>query len=260
MQIDIQSDFHMHSRYSDGSGNIDEMVHAAISAGLIQITITDHMPLPFSNRYAMDKNNVELYRYEITQLQHTYSERLKINLGLEMEFIPSCRTWIHDLAQRGWDYLIASIHYLPGRDGSLHLVNGTREEFIPLIRSFGHDGKALCRQYYRILQEAFSTGWFDIVGHLDVVKKHNDSRDLFDESSSWYRTLVLDTLDIIKEQEMMMEINTAGFIHQRAEQYPSTWIIREAMKREIHIVLGSDSHVPDTLGQHFTAFCKHIGT
>lgn len=246
----------MHSRYSDGSGSIDELVRAAISAGLTQITITDHMPLPFATRYAMDKKDVELYRQEIKELQNTYAVELKINLGLEMEFIPAHRTWIHELAQSEWDHLIASIHHLPGKDGSLHLVNGTREEFIPLICSFGHDGKALCRQYYQTLQEAVSTGWFDIVGHLDVIKKHNGSDNFFDESSSWYRTLLLDTLDIIKEQEMMLEINTAGFIHQTAEQYPSTWIIEEAMKRKIKIVLSSDSHIPDTLGQYFTAFDK----
>lgn len=258
MQLDTSSDFHMHSRYSDGSGSIDEMVQAAISAGLTQITMTDHMPLPFATRYAMDKNNVELYRQEIKELQSNYAERLKINLGLEIEFISSCRTWIHDLVQSDWDHLIASIHHLPAKDGSLHLVNGTREEFIPLIRSFGHDGKTLCRQYYRTLQEAFSTGWFDIVGHLDVIKKHNGSGKFFDESSHWYHTLLLDTLEVIKEQEMMLEINTAGFIHQTAEQYPSDWIIQEAMKREIKIVLSSDSHIPDTLGQHFTAFDKLI--
>jgi len=248
----------MHTGYSDGSGSIDDMARAAFSEGLTQITVTDHMPLPFATRYAMKENDVDRYRRDILRSRQKYTGALGINLGLEMEFIPACRSWIDALTQRGWDILIVSIHHLPGIDGSLHLVNGTRKEFAQLLGAFGGDAKALCRQYYQTLQEALSTGWFDIVGHLDVIKKHNNVNTLFDESSPWYRTLIADTLDIIKEQEMMLEINTAGLIHQAAEQYPSSWIIREAMNREIKIVLSSDSHVPGTLGQHFSAFDKLI--
>lgn len=246
----------MHTRYSDGTGSIDDMVHAALSKNLTQITITDHMPLPFPNRYAIQEHDIEQYRLDTLVLQERYAEALRINLGLEMEFIPGYKAWIHDLAHRSWDYLIVSIHHLSGGDGSLNLVNGTREECEELMCCFDHDGRALCRQYYQTLQEAVSTGWFDIVGHLDVVKKHNRGNRLFDESSSWYRHLIIDTLDIIKEQGMSMEINTAGFNHEPAEQYPSSWIIREAMQREIKMVLGSDSHVPETVGQCFSA----IGT
>jgi histidinol phosphatase-like PHP family hydrolase len=50
--IDKTSDYHMHSVYSDGDASIDAMARSASDKGLTQVTITDHMPLPFDTRYA----------------------------------------------------------------------------------------------------------------------------------------------------------------------------------------------------------------
>lgn len=250
MQIDRKSDFHIHTEFSDGSGSVDDIAQAAIEKGLRQITITDHMPLPFATRYAVAEDCLERYRMEITEVQARYAGVLQINMGLEIEFISDHRSWIFSLVNQGWDYLIASVHHLPGKD-SLHLVNGTREEFDELLQKLDFDGKTLCERYYLTLQEAVLTGWFDIVGHLDVIKKHNSGGTFFKEDSPWYRSLVLETLDIIKAQNMMLEVNTGGFNQPSAQQYPSSWIIREAVNRNIGMVLSSDSHTPDSLGQHF---------
>jgi len=246
----------MHSRYSDGSGSVDDMVQAALRKGLNQITITDHMPLPFATRYAVKQLDISKYRMDILELQKKYSGALYINLGLEMEFISAHQSWIHDLALQDWDHLIISIHHLPGRDNSLHLVNGNAKEFASLIHSFNDDGKALCTHYYRTLQQGLITGWFDIVGHLDVIKKHNKTFSFFNEDDSWYRDLIYGTLELIRKLGMSMEINTGGFNHPPAEQYPSDWIINAAVKENIPIVLSSDSHAPATLGQHFSKIAQ----
>jgi histidinol-phosphatase (PHP family) len=250
VQIDRKSDFHIHTRFSDGSGSVDDIARAAIEKGLRQITITDHMPMPFATRYAVAEESVTLLRTEIVQAQANYAGVLQINMGLEIEFISDHQSWISSLVEHSWEYLIVSIHHLPGKD-SLHLVNGTREEFDCLLRQLDFNSRTLCERYYLTLQEAALTGWFDIVGHLDVVKKHNVDNEFFNESSQWYRSIVLETLDIIKAQSMTMEVNMGGFNHPVAEQYPSSWIIREAAARNIPIVLSSDSHTPETLGQYF---------
>lgn len=251
MHIDRYSDFHIHSRYSDGTGSIDTLAQAALRRGLSQITITDHMPLPFATRYAMAENAMEQYRMDIEEAQEKYRGSLTINMGLEIEFITECRSWIESITEKGWKYLIASIHHLPGKD-SLHLVNGTRGEFKLLLDQYKSDGRALCECYYSTLQEAYSTGWFDIAGHLDVVKKHNIRGKVFDETAPWYRNLIFETLNSIHENGMKLEINMGGFNHPRALQYPSVWIIRQAVKMGIELVLSSDSHSPESLGQYFS--------
>jgi histidinol-phosphatase (PHP family) len=253
--IDRSSDYHIHSFYSDGDASIDAMARSAANIGLKQVTITDHMPLPFNTRYAMPRVKVEAYRRDIRQAQKTYDGRLNIKSGIEFEFIPRYREWIHDLWKMGWDHCIVSVHRLFD-DNIVGMVNGTRREFDALFQMANFDIKTLCRLYYDVLQIAYRTGWFDIAGHLDVIKKHNTNSIFFDESDAWYRDLVVATLRVIKDCGMKMEINTAGINHPVSTPYPSSWIVYEAAAMGIPMVLGSDSHNSGTLGQYFDSINK----
>ena len=250
MQIDKTSDYHMHTLYSDGNALVDAMARSAIDKGLTQITITDHMPLPFDTRYAMSRAKVDAYRRDIRQARSAYDGRLNITSGLEFEYIPRYREWIHDIWTMGWDHCIISVHWLLD-DDIVGLVNGTRGEFDALFQAAHGDIKTLCRIYYGAIQMACRTGWFDMAGHLDVIKKHNAGAAFFDESDGWYRDLVMATLGVIKAQGMTMEINTAGINHPVGAPYPSPWIVHEAADMGIPLVMSSDSHGPKTLGQYF---------
>ncbi|WP_022667110.1 histidinol-phosphatase [Desulfospira joergensenii] len=254
--MDILSDLHTHSLFSDGRASIDTMAGTAAEKGLKVIAVTDHMPLPFETRYAMDMDKIELYRNQIHQARQKYKDRIKVLAGLEMEFSPELSGWIEPMVNLGWDHLIASVHGL-FVDGKPHLINGNRQEFDKaLFTVFNGDIQSLCRHYFTTLQQAFETGWFDAAGHLDVVKKHNEG--FFRESDPWYRKLVLETLETLKKMNMKMEINTSGLIQFPKEQYPSLWIIRRAVQMGIPLVFGSDSHRPDTLGQSFHALAAGI--
>ncbi len=249
--IDIFSDAHLHSTYSDGTGTIEQMARAAIKKGLTTIAITDHMPLPFKTRYAMDKSRLQDYRNEIDKVRQQYCHKLNILTGLEIEYIPKIADWIEDIAAMGWDLLITSVHGLLVGDSHC-MVNGNEKEFQnTLNHGFKGDIQALCRRYYQTLQTATSVHWFDITGHLDVIKKHNGGNRYFDETTPWYQALIEETLDVIKTHKIKMEINTAGLNHPVKVTYPSPWIITSAIKRDIPIVMGSDSHTPKTLGQYF---------
>ena len=258
MQIDKTSDYHMHTVYSDGSADIDAMARSAIDKGLAQITITDHMPLPFDTRYAMPRAKVEAYRRDIRQAQTTYHGRLAITSGIEFEYIPQYREWIYGIWKIGWDHCIVSVHRLID-DDITGMVNGTRGEFEALFQAANGDIKTLCRIYYEVIQTACRTGWFDIAGHLDVIKKHNAGAVFFDESDTWYRDLVMATLKVIKAQGMTMEINTAGINHPVGTPYPSAWIVHAAVDMGIPLVLSSDSHSPKTLGQYFNTIDRWYG-
>lgn len=250
MFIDFSGDFHMHSSYSDGASSIQDMCRAAMENGLRSIAVTDHMPLPFATRYAMERAELSRYRAEIEAAKAAFPGRLTIRMGLEIEYISARSEWIKEIAALGWDHLIISIHHLPGRNG-LHLVNGYEEEILPLVEEYRSNPAGLSELYYRTLQEAIATGLFDSVGHLDVIKKFNPKFGYIDETSAWYRTLIAETLELMQQHRTMLEINTGGFNQPPQEQYPSDWIIMEAERRHIPIIMGSDSHSPQTIGQHF---------
>lgn len=251
MQFDYRSDYHMHTSFSDGNGTVEEMVVAGIRKGLARIVITDHAPLPFTTSYALGMHQLGEYRARISKARAASGNAIVLEMGLEFEFIPRYRDWIDALLRRSWDHRIISIHHLEGGD-TLHLVNGSADEFAPLLGFFQGDGRALCTSYYRTLQEGIATGWFDIVGHLDVIKKHNPAFTFFQEEAGWYRDLIYETLDIMRDCGVSMEVNTGGLNHPPAAPYPSQWITRAAVERGIAVVLSSDSHTPATVGQHFS--------
>lgn len=250
MKIDKKSDYHMHTLFSDGRASIAEMADAAIRKGLNQITFTDHMPVPFDNEYAIKINAIDEYKQGIKLAQKNNLGKIKINQGLEIEFLPSHIPWIRSILEKRWDYLVLSVHTIFKKNQPL-AVNGTEEEFVFLLQNFNGDIKELCEHYYKIVQAAIQSGWFNIVGHLDVIKKHNTNQRYFNEKSFWYRSMVLETLDIIKKQGMKMEVNMGGLNDPVKDQNPSQWIIKEAVKRKIQLVLSSDAHNPNAIGQYF---------
>jgi histidinol-phosphatase (PHP family) len=249
--LDITGDYHMHTTYSDGAASVEAMGLAAIEKGLRTIAITDHMPLPFATRYALARTEMDHYRREITAAKRLFGDQLAIKMGLEIEYISAHSGWIREIVALGWDHLIVSIHHLPGQNG-LHLINGHEKEFMPLFAEFRTDPAGLCHHYYRTLQEAIATGLFSCVGHLDVLKKWNTTFGHIDENAAWYRSLILETLDVMQRHGTMLEINTAGWNQPPSRQYPSDWIIVAANQRSIPIVMGSDSHSPQTIGQYFS--------
>ncbi len=251
MSLDLHNDTHMHSTYSDGSATIAAMAETAFEKGLTTIAITDHVPLPFDTRYAMKMEQMAAYRKEITREKRAYEGRMAVKIGLEIEYIPEHKDWFASIASMDWDLTIASVHTLivgntPG------MVNGNGAEFHTCLdKNFNKDIRTLCRAYYHTLQEAVQTGWFDIVGHLDVLKKHNTKNRFFNEADTWYRELVEDTLDAVRDQKMKLEINMGAMAHPIAVPYPSPWIVKRAQKKGIALVMGSDAHHPKDIGREF---------
>lgn len=250
MAIDKTQDNHMHTLFSDGSGTIDQMAVSAIEKGLSHISITDHMPLPCPRRYTMDKDEINPYRLAVRTAKDKYSDRLNIKMGIEMEFVPEFRFWIQSILEMGWECTIVSVHSLI-TENTLNTVNGNKSEFNILLKRMKYNIHTILKRYYKTVQAAVETGWFDIVGHLDVIKKHNSHEKYFNESDPFYRNLVLETLDAIQQHQMKMEINLSGLDHPVKNIYPSRWIVHEAVKRGIPIVLGSDAHDPGSIGRHF---------
>ncbi len=249
--IDTTQDFHTHSHYSDGIAAPGEMVRQARENGLSALAITDHMPLPYATRYAMDMEALPGYRTELAGLKAQQPEDFTLNMGLEIEYIPRFKDWITKITEQGWDLLLLSVHTL--FEGSGHcLVNGREEEFIRgLDQLFKKDIKAMARAYFHAQRQGIRSGRCQIVGHLDVFKKHNVHNRFFREEDDWYREEIHASLNDIKAAGMKMEINTAGLTHPLGTPYPSPWVVAAAQALEIPMVLGSDAHAPRAVAQFF---------
>jgi histidinol-phosphatase (PHP family) len=244
-------DHHMHTIFSDGSATMEDMVRTAIEEGLDEIVFTDHMPLPYKPNYAMKLEWLDSYRNEIRRMQRRYQRQIDIYMGLEMETVPHRKEWTQHIVDMGWDCLIGSVHSMDV-DGRPVVINGALTCLKDVLtHRFEGDFSSLCRHYYHKLQTAIASEWFDIVGHLDVIKKHNVNNCFFAEFDDWYQDLVYETLGLISLKGLTIEINTAGLNHPIAEQYPSWWIIEAAKQQKIPLVLSSDAHRPSMIGTGF---------
>jgi histidinol-phosphatase (PHP family) len=97
---------------------------------------------------------------------------------------------------------------------------------------------------------------FDIVGHLDLVKKfgHRPKDDLAD--------LMLRTVETIGKSGMCVEINTSGLRKPCHEIYPSEKLLRMCFDNAIQISFGSDAHAPEDVGNGFDqaiALARRVG-
>lgn len=83
----------------------------------------------------------------------------------------------------------------------------------------------------------------DIIAHFDLVKCWNKDSKFFSENEEWYRQEVFKTLKTIKENNLAIEINTAGERYYSCNCFfPSTWILKQMKKLNIPITISSDFH------------------
>jgi histidinol-phosphatase (PHP family) len=245
-------DYHTHTYLCNhATGTIEDYIKSAIELGLVQIGISDHFPMELLPEhfhiYAMTIDDFPNYINEIKRLQLKYHNHINIKLSAEVDFFPEAFNGYKNLLSPyldDFDYIIGSIHAIPWKNHDAIPVDEL--EAVPLIEELGVDRFYL--EYYDNLIKMVKTGYYDIVGHLDIPKKYG----LFpqDAGNIWQKILKL--LDEIERTEIAVEINTSGLKRKARQVYPSEKIIKELIQRKIPFVLGSDAHSPQTIAFRFT--------
>jgi histidinol-phosphatase (PHP family) len=119
------------------------------------------------------------------------------------------------------------------------------EVFIAKFKGYGAD--KVYSEYYNAVEGMIKTGFYNIVGHLDLPKKFK----ILPETPEKIWQQLLRMMDLIQKKGMTMEINTAGFLKPIGEQYPSDAVIQEAINRKIPITISSDCHDPINVAYNF---------
>ncbi len=249
------ANYHCHSRFDDGHGELEEYVLAALDKGFQTIGFSGHAPVPFPCHWTMPPALLPEYIETVRRLQAAYGERIAVLLGLEVDYIPGIFSPASaSIEALKLDFTIGSVHFA-GRleNGQLWTVDGPAEELEQGIEeSFNGDIRAAVGEYYRRIRAMVEHTPPDIIGHFDVIKKNNRAKSFFDESSSWYRALVSETLDAVAASGCVLEVNTGGILRNTSGAlYPSEWILRECLVRAIPVMLNSDSHRPEQIDGYF---------
>ena len=241
---------HTHSIFSDGKSTPEEVVIGAINQGLKVLGFSDHSPVPFENSFAIINNEVQNYVATVKSLKEKYKDQIEILCSMEMDFIPGIVNNFKETKESlGLDYLIGSVHLVGNDINRLWFIDGSKYEIYDegLFNYYDGDIKKGVRAFFHQYNEMIETEEFDIVGHFDKIKMHNRGR-YFSEEDKWYRNYLMETLALIKEKSLIVEINTRGIYKKRSDDfYPSTWLFPIMKEMNIPVIISSDAHKAEEL-------------
>lgn len=240
-------DYHTHHvRCGHAVGELEEYVKRGIELGLSQLGLSDHMPLlhvdpaAYYPEMAMPLDELPRYVEEAFQLKEKYRGQIDLRVGLEGDFIEGWERQIEEIVDAyPWDYVIGSVHFLGEWDVS---------DFRQVHNWDGQDVFAVYERYYDAVAKAARTGFYDIMGHLDVIKRFGHRPAAAFEAE----TIALErgALAAVKAAGVAMELNASGLSKPVAEMFPSRRILSAAVELGIPLTVGSDAHDPRKLGEH----------
>lgn len=255
------TNYHSHTNFCDGSDAPESYIVSALEHKMFAYGFSGHAPLPFDTNWTMKKDKVQSYLSEIKRLKDLYNQKIEIYCGLEVDYIPGI-TSINKLARElNLDYTIGSVHYVDKfKDGRHWTIDSSEKEFNNGLKAiFDGNIKLAVKKYYKLLRDMIKKDCPDIIGHFDKIKLPLIKNYAFDESESWYKKEIADTLEIIAETNAIVEINTRGlYKHGIKNVYPGKWIIKSMAELGIPLVLNSDAHKPSEVIAGFEPVAKML--
>lgn len=242
------TNYHSHTHYCDGKGSVTDYLGEACNQGMLSYGFSSHAPTPFSWPWTMKMESLEDYLFEVESGKAKYLGMIEVYTGLEVDFIPGVVSvlspWID---QADLDYTIGSVHFVDSfEDGTPWEIDGTHKIFLDgLSAVFKNDCKAAVRRYFSLTRQMIEEAPPTIVGHLDKIKMQNIDGKYFSEDEKWYQEEILQTLELIRDTGLFLEINTRGLYKKKCTTcYPSPATFGHIRQMNIPVMLNSDSHVP----------------
>lgn len=240
----MKFDLHTHHfRCGHADGTIRDYIEAGIKVGLQVIGISDHSPYfaetddhPWPG-VTMARSHFEHYVGEVLKLKEEYKNRIEVLLGVESDFFPEhADAYRRAYEPYPFDYIIGSVHKSDG----VSIFNKKRWK--------GLNEAEKIRQkeiYYDLIRQSARSGMFQILGHIDAMKGY------YPEFSGIRTDAVEETLRVIGECDIAIEINTSGKMKDCGGWYPSDDMLERALYHGVAVTFGSDSHVPHRVGDEF---------
>ncbi len=232
--MESKQNLHVHTNLCDGADSPEEMVISAISRGFDSLGFSGHSFMTYSDYIAEDRT--EEYKKEISRLKELYKDKIKIYMGLEVDMYSE-----PDMS--GYDFLIGSVHYLKKGDEYLGFDRGQKMVEDLVNKHFGGNGMEYAKLYYKSLAELPKYGKFDIIGHFDLITKHSNNIEFFDETSKEYLDAAFEAADALVGKIPFFEVNTGAIARgYRKTPYPSINIIKRLKELGFGVVITSDCH------------------
>ncbi|MDO4501847.1 MAG: histidinol-phosphatase HisJ family protein [Coriobacteriia bacterium] len=233
---------HSHTGYvAHGRGTVDELVRAAVDAGLSTLGITEHNWLSEridpTHWVGMERPRVSDYLADIARAREQYPQ-ITLVAGMEMDYLGSAEDRIIDPAELApFDYLLGSVHYVDGwaMYSSKEADKWGDQEHVD----------ALWRRYFEVWCEAASGPMpYTVMSHPDLVKKHGryasfDVAPLYEQAA-----------EAARAGERMVEVNTSGDLYVCGQVFPAPDLLRQFCRAGVPCTVGTDAHCAQNVARN----------
>lgn len=226
------SDYHNHPLAHDPhrvytEELLNEWVEKALEVGTTDLAFTDH------DRFL---KGIDI---DIFEKVRDKSESVRLRMGIELDNDPESSVAGHKWTESNYDRLDFVL-------GSIHFIGDWPFDHPDYMDQYENwNIRKLYDTYFKEIRRIASSGIFDALAHLDLIKifKFVPDEDLTD--------VLTETLDVIKKYDLAMELSTAGWHKPINELYPSEQIISMAKERNIPVTTASDAHASAHLSRNF---------
>ena len=254
----MKTNYHTHTTWCDGNDNAESMIRSAIEKKFDVLGFSGHAMYPFAVEWQMSALSIKKYAEEIRELAVSFADTIEILLGFEADYFPVLSTPSSGIYKEiKPDFLIGSVHFLfdektvytknPEGSGipyTCFTADGPEEEVAAGIQQvFKGNAKKAVQTYFSLQRDMIKDCTFDIVGHIDVIRKRNGTLRFFNEQDSWYISELKETAKTAALYNKVVEINTGGIARGVInDSYPSIDFLKILKSYNVPVCLNSDAH------------------
>lgn len=237
----FKADCHIHTTFSpDGHQTPEQLINAAIAAGLTEITVTEHCEC--NNNAALPPEETPWPDLDVKAYTETYEKLketspIKINIGIEIGQATQGKEYAKKmLSAYDWDFVLGSLH-------------NVRDEYdFYYIKYEGKDLKKLFSEYFEQLYETVELGGFSSLSHLYYPVRYIYRQGMkFDFSV--FDPQINQILELLAKKGLGLEINTSALTSEFGDLVPGLKYAK--MFRQLGgeiVTVGSDGHYAERVG------------
>lgn len=250
-------------------------VLAACAARDVVPGIREHAPLPARYRLGPDGEYLFCMREDEVDTFLDELEGTGVAVGLEVDHLDGheaeTQAIVLDLFARARARgipiggLTGSVHFIPGRvldldpsidKGNIPHILCDYLESIMVAHIADRGARATVEDYFGAVRRLIRTGFYDVVGHLELLRKWErrapaGASSLYAEVEDIYAEELEATIRLAAEADIILEYNTSGRDVLLGRPYLSDEAVEACVRHGVKLALSSDTHLPKHVGRYF---------
>lgn len=263
-------DSHIHTHYSHGKSEIYEIINHALNQGIDNLGFSEHFHYDFLDKSEIPtvngrpvegtlKNNFKMYYKTLERAKKEFKNKINIRIGVEVDYVigkdneiktsliemPFINDYKEEKPERKYDFDFIM--------GATHFI-GEDLKYFSDYKQRGDDW--MLNEYFNSLKQSIKSGLFNIIAHPELIKFYIDADE------KYYNDKLDEITDLLKEYELAIDVNTdymrGNDFHNIEKINPGVLMLRMCKDKNIPLVLGSDAHQFNRIGNCFEEVKKII--